>query len=192
MTRIPHGPAEREPETVSPEAFRARLGEGRIAQIFDYWDGKRAGGGLPARDAIDPAEIPRLLPWVYLLEPLGDGGARVRLAGTRIRELFDCELTGQDLVAQLPRPFADNARRSYRLVVERHCGWLTLVDSRLRDGKILPYRRLALPLSRDGREVDRILGAVDWDEWQIGSRPFWEVWDEAVGRERQEAVCRFG
>lgn len=178
-----------EPELLSTEAFRARLGDGRLGQVFDYWNGKRAAGALPAREAIDPAELPRLLPWLYILEPSG-AGVRVRLAGTRIRELFDRELTGQDLVEALPQPFSGNAARSYRTVVEQRRGWLTVVESRLRDGRELPYRRLSLPLSRDGVRVDRILGAVDWDEWLAGSRPFWELYDEAVPRRRSEATCR--
>lgn len=191
------GPAVSEPEPLSPEAFRARLGDGRLGQVFDYWNARRPAGALPGRDAIDPAELTRLLPWLYILEPTaaGDGslaGARVRLAGTRIRELFDRELTGQDLIESLPQPFAGNAARSYRAVVERRCGWLTAVESRLRDGRSLTYRRLSLPLGRDGVRVDRILGAVDWDEWMLGSQPFWELYEEALSRRRSEATCGFG
>ncbi|SMF24108.1 hypothetical protein SAMN06265365_108115 [Tistlia consotensis] len=191
MIQTPPSPgAPSIPDPLEPDAFRDLLGDGRLGQLYDYWESKRPPGGLPARKAIEPSELTRLLPWIYLLEPV-EGDVKVRLAGTRIRELFDRELTGQGLVGALPTPWSDNAARSYATVVGQKRGWLTVVESRLHDGRILPYRRLSLPLSSDGVVVDRVLGGVDWDEWLVGSRNFFEVYDEAVSRKRREACCRF-
>jgi hypothetical protein len=180
----------REPELLSPERFRARLGAGRLAQIVDDWEAKRPPGRLPPREAIEPTELAALLPWLCILEPTGSGVV-VRLAGTRVRELFGRELTGADLVQALPPPFGENAARSYRRVVAGQ-GWLTQVESQLRDGRTLPYGRLSLPLSRDGAHVDRILVALDWNEWLVGNATFDELYEEAVEHRRREAVCQLG
>lgn len=189
MTRAssPGPQGVREPEQLSFEAFRARLGTGRLGQIFDYWHAKRPGEGLPARDAIDPSELVPLLPWLCILEPT-EAGVLVRLAGTRVRELFGRELTGADLLRTLPPPFSANAARSYRRVVAGQL-WLTQVESRLPNGSTLPYGRLSLPLGSDGARVDRILVAFDWNEWMVRSATFDELYQDAVEHRRREAVC---
>ena len=50
---------------------------------------------MPARSSLRPADFPRLLPYVSLIEverqPLR---FRFRLAGTRLRDLYDREVTG--------------------------------------------------------------------------------------------------
>ena len=54
---------------------------------YDYWKQKRAGRAMPARSDIDPAEITKILPHVFLLdvrqEPLD---FRYRLIGTKMEE----------------------------------------------------------------------------------------------------------
>lgn len=68
--------------------------------LFDYWTAKCAAGKrAPARADIDPVDIPRLLPSVSLIETgasLQD--AQYRLAGTRLRDLFGREATGQAMI----------------------------------------------------------------------------------------------
>ena len=50
---------------------------------------------MPDRRDIAPAHFPRLLPFVSLVEIGADTGRyRIRLAGTRLRDIYDCETTG--------------------------------------------------------------------------------------------------
>jgi hypothetical protein len=74
-------------------AFRAQLVVPEQRQLYDYWLDKAAGRPMPDRRDIHPADIPRLLPYVSLIE-VADGRCRVRLAGTRLREVYDREITG--------------------------------------------------------------------------------------------------
>ena len=64
-------------------------------QLYDYWIGKASGRSMPERSDIHPAHIPRLLPNISLIDvdPL-NGECRVRLAGTRLRDVYDREITG--------------------------------------------------------------------------------------------------
>ena len=64
-------------------------------QLYDYWIGKASGRPMPERSDIHPAHIPRLLPNISLIDvdPL-NGECRVRLAGTRLRDVYDREITG--------------------------------------------------------------------------------------------------
>ncbi|NJM91687.1 MAG: PAS domain-containing protein, partial [Rhodospirillaceae bacterium] len=40
----------------------------RVAALHRYWQSKCRDGSLPLRAAIDPTEIPRLLPYLVLAE----------------------------------------------------------------------------------------------------------------------------
>src|SRR6185312_12794369 len=76
-------------------AFRAQLVISEQRQLYDYWIAKTAGRPMADRSDINPAEIPRLLPFLSLIEiEPASGRYRVRLAGTRLREIYDCETTG--------------------------------------------------------------------------------------------------
>src|SRR5215468_7759400 len=65
------------------------LGSRRVAQLYEYWCGKRGARLMPARSDIDPGEIKPLLPYLLISE-LSDEPVRVRyrLAGARVVEAF--------------------------------------------------------------------------------------------------------
>lgn len=82
----------------SEAAFRAQLVLSDQRQLYDYWCGKRAADDFPGRKDICPADFPRLLPSISLIdiqfEPFQ---FRFRLAGTKLREIYDREVTGLSL-----------------------------------------------------------------------------------------------
>lgn len=79
-------------------AFRAQLVVPEQRLLYDYWLGRCVNAALPARADINPADIARLLPGISLIEVASDiGQCRVRLAGTRLREIYDREITGLHL-----------------------------------------------------------------------------------------------
>ena len=76
-------------------AFRAQLVVPEQRQLYDYWLDCASGQDMPTRSDINPARIPRLLPYVTLVDIHDDiGKSRVRLAGTRLRDVYDREITG--------------------------------------------------------------------------------------------------
>lgn len=76
-------------------AFRAQLVVPEQRQLYDYWLEKAAGRAMPSRHDIHPAQIPRILPGISLIDvDVEFGRSRVRLAGTRLREIYDREITG--------------------------------------------------------------------------------------------------
>src|SRR5262245_4650700 len=79
-------------------AFRAQLVIPEQRQICDYWYERRQGRNIPRRRDISPSDFPRLLPFVTLIELKRLGGRLyVRLAGTRLRDIYDREITGLHL-----------------------------------------------------------------------------------------------
>ncbi len=64
-------------------------------QLFDYWHECANGREMPQRKDIHPSQFPRLLPHISLIDIEPDPlRFRVRLAGTRLREIYDQEITG--------------------------------------------------------------------------------------------------
>ena len=79
-------------------AFRAQLIIPEHKQLYDYWIEKAAGRDMPDRADISPAHFRRLLPFISLIEvERPKERYRVRLAGTRLRDIHDCETTGHYL-----------------------------------------------------------------------------------------------
>jgi hypothetical protein len=76
-------------------AFRAQLIVPEQRQLFDYWLEAAGDQPMPERRDISPARLHRLLPSISLIdvaETVED--SRVRLAGTRLRDIYDREVTG--------------------------------------------------------------------------------------------------
>ena len=75
--------------------FRAQLIVPEQRQLFDYWIQKSVGRAMPRRGDINPIHIPRILSGISLVEVSPDKSrCRIRLAGTRLREIYDREITG--------------------------------------------------------------------------------------------------
>lgn len=144
--------------------FKEALGNGPLLKLFDYWERKADGRRMPEPKAIDPVDIPELLPNLYILDIPREREAsfRFRLAGTGVRELFNQEVTGKRLDEVLPeRDLWNNAQRSYGTIIREKAPWLTDILYELDWGDTFRYRRLAMPLGKEGEDVTRILGAFE-------------------------------
>jgi len=63
-------------------------------ELYAYWNALRGARAAPRRDEIDPIAIPHSLPEIFLLELREGDRIAVRLAGTRLCELYGRELRG--------------------------------------------------------------------------------------------------
>ena len=141
-------------------AFRAQLVVPEQRQLYDYWLSRAEQGSIPTRSCINPADIPRLLPFVSLID-VGDSleVSRVRLAGTRLRDVFDREITGLSIDDLDLGP-----KRDYWMTAYRH----TVVDGKPTQGIVrgprvnkehLVQYWIRLPLAgENGSGVRMILG----------------------------------
>lgn len=144
-----------------------------LLKVFEYWHSKLAGRRLPSRSDILPGELLELLPFLFLadvrtLTPMGCE-INLRLAGTHIERALGVNLTGCPVggIAKHWRDFAIG--RDLFDAVNQHCAIAVthqFLGTEIQDKHqplgqaFLRYHRLVLPLSSDGRKVDRILGAL--------------------------------
>lgn len=141
-------------------AFRAQLVVPEQRQLYDYWLSRGEGKAMPSRADINPAHIPRLLPFVSLVD-IDENleRSRVRLAGTRLRDVFDREITGSCL-----QDLDLGAKLDYWMAAYRH----TALDGKPTQGIVRGPRLnkehlvqywLRLPLAaNDGSGVRMVLG----------------------------------
>lgn len=131
-----------------------------LPTLLAYWERKRGSRAMPAPRDMDPVEIPRLIPWLAILdvthEPLD---ARYRLMGTRIVEMGGVDRTGQSF-----RDGHSGARLEERLTALRQLmaeRTPVALSGRL-DWLGRDYRRfqcIHLPLSENDSVVSRLVAA---------------------------------
>jgi hypothetical protein len=63
-------------------------------QLFEYWLQAAGARAMPDRGDVHPAHFAKLLPGISLIETGLQGRCRIRLAGTRLREIYEREITG--------------------------------------------------------------------------------------------------
>ena len=131
-----------------------------------YWDEHRGHRAMPARGDVDPMDFPRLLPTTYLLERTASDNFIVRVAGTRFREVYGREVTGEKISEFIP----SDSGRDFHTDVELCCRHIGPV---FRDGRATwrpsgvatRFQRVMLPLGDRDSFVDHLLGfAVFFDE----------------------------
>ncbi len=141
-------------------AFRAQLVVPEHRQLFDYWMSCCAGRAMPTRQDIKPSQMARLLPGISLVDVAEDlARSTIRLAGTRLREIHDREITGQTIESLEWGDKRDYWLAAYRHTVER-CEPTqgVLKGPRLHKEHMVQYW-LRLPLSREqGGKAEMVLG----------------------------------
>jgi hypothetical protein len=127
-------------------------------EFYEYWLAKGAGKGMPARADIDPLDIPQLLANVFLVDVVEGSPSRFRfrLVGTRIAEL-EGEMTNRFLDEFIPGAVGTAMARHYEDTV---AGRIYVRHETLhwRKREYVYYDVLLLPLSSDGRTVDKLFG----------------------------------
>jgi hypothetical protein len=140
------------------------IGHPLLRRLYDYWSAKRGGRKLPRRRDIDPVELPaKLLPHLLLQD--------VYFETDRVR--FRYRLVGQHFQDQIGRyvtwTYSDVALAPLgtyaRYVIELFADSVRAETPSYSENIYIPTgqraatltKRLILPLSSDGRTVDKVL-----------------------------------
>lgn len=139
-----------------------------LQETYRYWRDKKGERELPPRSSIEPTEIPHLLPSLFLVEVLQPGPPmrlRMRLAGTAFRRFFGFDPTGRELSEDDPRLDRAQFCSEWREVLQqRRPRWARVRQRVGHDGiASVRFTGLVLPLSRDGKAADMLLGVTVYD-----------------------------
>lgn len=131
----------------------------RVRWAYDYWLGKREGGALPLRARIDPIEMPRLLPYLMLIEVI-DGRLRYRLTGTQVVANAGFDFKGRFL-DELDFANRDFYLACYHEILESRRPIFAIDHWVYPDGRAGVSEFVMLPLSGDGDTVTHFLSVED-------------------------------
>jgi hypothetical protein len=133
----------------------ADLPDNRLRQLVDYWCARRGDRIAPPRAALDPVDIPELLPWLAILD-VTDNGFYTRLAGTALEAICGRPLTGLMLDTRSAHPLAQTLLSWLHRARDQRAPMLvraTLASHRTR----LIMQGVLLPLSGDGDHIDKLI-----------------------------------
>ena len=147
---------------VELDSYRARRSgdmiHSELRALYNYWNGLRAGRRTPLRSDIDPRDMNCDARNLFILENLGRGNIRFRLAGTAIVDAFGMELRGMNARAIM----STGSRESFTALINE-----TLEDpgvgyARMRDAadELAQWEVNLLPLRSDFGMIDRVIGCL--------------------------------
>ncbi len=132
-------------------------------QLYTYWLGKRPKDGLARREDIDPVEMPKILPSIYITEVVwADGKPRVkfRLIGTRIVERFGHDIGGMWMDKAYDQDYFTEVWPAYLAMIESQTPHYSDLNARYANKEHLTYSRLICPQSTDGKRVEASVGHI--------------------------------
>jgi hypothetical protein len=141
--------------TVSDRRLLARPIHPAARALFAYWRSRCGPAGVPRREDIIAAHIPRLLPHIAILEPApGRHDWRVRLFGTSLAWRYDVDCTSKRVREVYEPGTADVLIETYdRVACDRRPVFMAGLALN-RAGESVAYEGAALPiLGRDGTTV---------------------------------------
>lgn len=152
------------------EDVKPKLTSDLLTEAAAYWDVIRAGQAMPSRAAIDPMQITRLLPTIYIVIADENGGFRYQLAGSLMEERYRRGSLKDKTPEEIAGDAAENVLVPYRQVRdeavlfyrEATLEWINAAQ------KYTHYKALLLPLSDDGMRVNMILGVHDFVPAALG------------------------
>jgi len=128
-----------------------------IDRVLAYWRAKKGGRDFPSRADIDPLEFTHALPRVMMAEVTYDPlEFRYRVAGTGLFAMHGRELTGKLAHELDPPEFGALIHRHYAEVVDRRAPILHVIELTV-NAQATSYARIILPLSSDGKVIDRLM-----------------------------------
>ncbi|MEM6971975.1 MAG: PAS domain-containing protein [Pseudomonadota bacterium] len=130
--------------------------------LLRYWHGLRGGRLCPDRAEVDPRHMLCDIGHIFILEDLGQGNIRFRLAGSALVDVFWMDLRGMPARAIM----APEARESLRALIAETLAEPGIGHALLHrvaaqhDGMAGEWEILLLPLRSDSGAVDRLIGAI--------------------------------
>jgi hypothetical protein len=145
-----------------------RVTSQRVTEFRTYWRHKGGEGGLPLRVAIDPAQIPRLLPYLVIAEiERSPFRVRYRLVGTRAAQANGSDFTNRylDECGFAVEPLLTEC---YRRLIKTRAPVFAYYEWHKRDwghraGSVGASETGFFPLSSDGATVDLAISVADSD-----------------------------
>lgn len=128
--------------------------------LFAYWDTCRGDREAPGRAEIEPAAIRHVLGDTFILTLDKAAGHPFRLAGTRICALFGGELKDTAFIDLWSDDSVGLVQELVTTAAKEMTGFVAGAQASTADGQALELEVLVLPLRRQRRMPQRLLGSL--------------------------------
>jgi len=125
---------------------------------------KLAISGFPHRHDFQPADVPKLLPHVAVVQLEGPEIARYRLAGTHIVRHLGLDPTGMNFFDLLPPELLERWVEHGRRCMEKPIGLRTLAHLSTEQGTLYEVENLVLPFANDTGKLGFFIGYLEFLE----------------------------
>lgn len=136
--------------------------------LHAYWNSLRGARRVPERRDIDPMQIASLLPDIALLDLDDLSGLQVRLAGTRVCDLFGMELRGMSFVDLWDDASGEDLATLAQTVVEESAVAVMAVRGHGRGARFMHFEGIMMPLAGSDAAAGHVLLGL-----HTPSRPAW-------------------
>lgn len=149
-----------------------------IRALYSYWERLRAGRPCPYRAEVDPRDMAGDARHLFVLEDMGQGNMRFRLAGTALLDAFGFELRGMSARSIME----GQARESFAALIGETLAEVGVGYARLLapDG-VTVWEVVLLPLRDNFGKIARLIGClhpVSGHTAQAGNSPLRFTIDE--------------
>lgn len=129
--------------------------------MFEYWTALRAGRIAPYKAEIIARDMGRdLAGRSFVLENLGEGNIRFRLAGSALYDIFGIEVRGMSALSIIEQEDRARFRQLVDKVLSTPRIGLAECAAKTRDGETIRLEFIFAPLRSDFEQMNRVLGAV--------------------------------
>lgn len=153
------------------QAEQHQKAEARLRLVRDYWESLREGNALPPRSAINPRGIENALGQAILIERVGHGLARFRVAGMDLNDLAGMDIRGMPVSCFITTHDRPAFAKTLEEVFARPARlWLDLEAERGFARPAVSARMLILPLAIEPEGPPMAFGAF-CTTGEIGQAP---------------------
>lgn len=143
------------------DKFARKVGSARLAALFDDWEKGRAGKIMPGPADIDPGKIQALSSLSALVVVTREGSKYVyRRRGSRQESIIPRQVAERALAMPITEPYARSLAVLYTAVSNIRRPIFAEGEWLGRYGSHHPVKRLLLPVSSTGSQVDIIFYAA--------------------------------
>lgn len=141
-------------------AASAKMKHQGTRRLFEYWTDLTGARPAPYRSEVTAANLGRdVAANSFVLENLGDGNIRFRVAGANLRDLFGLDPRGMSALSVFTEDQKPRFRALVEAALERPCLGLASCVAANPLGDETQVELLLAPLRSDFGEMNRVLGA---------------------------------
>jgi hypothetical protein len=134
-------------------------------RLVELWTQAAATGRLPSREDMSPKKLVSIIPHISFIDVIDKRPARIRMAGTELRNLYGREITGLSMDQMPFGPAQAFWRDTFEIAVRtRTPAWGAAPATGRHDPQAATQMWARLPLAKDGVNIDLVM-AVDCIRW---------------------------